>query len=453
MTCTALRPATAVQYLRMSTDHQRYSLANQAAVISAYADAEGFSVVRTYQDAGVSGVTTTKRLGLKDLLRDVLSPDRSFGTILVLDVSRWGRFQDPDEAAHYEFVCREAGVDVRYCAEAFVNDGTGAATIMKHLKRVMAGEYSRELSERLQTAKRRQTVRGFAPGGPAPFGTQRQTINPDGSHGSVLGLGERKIRLDQDVRWTPGPADQLRTMRRIFRAFTAERRGVTEIARELNQRGWFYPDGSPWTYARVKAALTNEVAVGSFVFNKRPGLFKYPGRVLAVTEWRRVKVFEPIIPPATFRAAAKRFAVGDIKRKSDAEMLDDLRHALSEHGYLSVAIINGHRRTQSSRAYYDRFGSISEAYRLVGYKGERTAILRKLNGKPLTDGDVVERLRSILAREGYLSAALVGADPSVPSAKVIRKRFGRLTTAWALAGFTGDRSEIQRRAMKRGRES
>ena len=51
-----LRPAA--QYLRMSTDYQRYSLANQAAVIGAYADAEGFDVVRTFEDAGVSGVTT-----------------------------------------------------------------------------------------------------------------------------------------------------------------------------------------------------------------------------------------------------------------------------------------------------------------------------------------------------------------------------------------------------------
>jgi hypothetical protein len=24
----------------------------------------------------------------------------------VYDVSRWGRFQDPDEAAHYEFLCK-----------------------------------------------------------------------------------------------------------------------------------------------------------------------------------------------------------------------------------------------------------------------------------------------------------------------------------------------------------
>jgi hypothetical protein len=55
----------------------------------------------------------------------------------VYDVSRWGRFQDSDEAAHYEFVCKTAGAPVHYCAEMFANDGTLLSTIMKALKRAM----------------------------------------------------------------------------------------------------------------------------------------------------------------------------------------------------------------------------------------------------------------------------------------------------------------------------
>jgi hypothetical protein len=31
--------------------------------------------------------------------------------------SRWGRFQDADESAHYEFLCKSAGIPVHYCAE------------------------------------------------------------------------------------------------------------------------------------------------------------------------------------------------------------------------------------------------------------------------------------------------------------------------------------------------
>ena len=66
-----------------------------------------------------------------------------YKAILVYDVSRWGRFQDTDESAHYEFLCKSAGVPVHYCAETFANDGSLPSLIMKALKRTMAGEYGR----------------------------------------------------------------------------------------------------------------------------------------------------------------------------------------------------------------------------------------------------------------------------------------------------------------------
>jgi hypothetical protein len=64
---------------------------------------------------------------------------------LVLDVSRWGRFQDVDESAYYEFLCRQSGVRVQYCAESFVNDLSPYSNLVKAIKRMMAAEYSREL--------------------------------------------------------------------------------------------------------------------------------------------------------------------------------------------------------------------------------------------------------------------------------------------------------------------
>ena len=54
-----------------------------------------------------------------------------------------------DESAYYEFAGREPGKTVGYCAEQFDNDGSLMANIMKNLKRVMAAEYSRELSVKM----------------------------------------------------------------------------------------------------------------------------------------------------------------------------------------------------------------------------------------------------------------------------------------------------------------
>jgi DNA invertase Pin-like site-specific DNA recombinase len=58
--------------------------------------------------------------------------EAKFRRIIVLDVSRWGRFQDADEAAHYEFVCKRAGINVIYCAEEFNNEGTVSDYFAKH---------------------------------------------------------------------------------------------------------------------------------------------------------------------------------------------------------------------------------------------------------------------------------------------------------------------------------
>jgi len=103
----ALTPVA--QYLRMSTEHQRYSTTNQRAAIKTYAAEHGMEVVRTYEDSGKSGLTLTNRSGLQQLLADVLSPEVRFKAVVVLDVSRWGRFQDVDESAFYEYLCRRAG--------------------------------------------------------------------------------------------------------------------------------------------------------------------------------------------------------------------------------------------------------------------------------------------------------------------------------------------------------
>src|SRR4029077_18232794 len=110
MTVNSLVPAA--QYLRMSTDHQQFSLDHQSAAIQEYAESHGLEVVLTYSDAAKSGLVLRRRGGLRQLLKDVVAGPVPYKVILVYDVSRWGRFQDTDEAAHYEFLCKSAGIPV-----------------------------------------------------------------------------------------------------------------------------------------------------------------------------------------------------------------------------------------------------------------------------------------------------------------------------------------------------
>jgi len=114
----------AAQYVRMSTEQQEYSTQNQIEAIREYAQRRHIEVVATYADEGKSGLTLDKRPALQRLLQDVSSGTAPFQLILVYDVSRWGRFQDADESAYYEYLCHRAGVKVAYCAEPFENNGS-----------------------------------------------------------------------------------------------------------------------------------------------------------------------------------------------------------------------------------------------------------------------------------------------------------------------------------------
>src|SRR5213078_2008750 len=153
-----------------STEHQRYSTENQADAIAQYAVRFGFEIVRTYADHGKSGLRIEGRNALRELLRDVESHNAPFKVILVYDVSRWGRFQDSDESAYYEFICKDAGISVEYCAEQFDNDGSLTATILKNIKRAMAGEYSRELSIKVFAGQSRIAAMGFNVGSSGGYG-------------------------------------------------------------------------------------------------------------------------------------------------------------------------------------------------------------------------------------------------------------------------------------------
>lgn len=121
----------AAQYVRMSDEAQEFSIENQKAAIQEYAARHGFLIVKTYADAGKSGVIIKNRPALRDLLTDVVSGNTGYKAILVYDVSRWGRFPNNDEAAHYEFLCSSSGIPLHYCAEPFANDGTAPSSLFK----------------------------------------------------------------------------------------------------------------------------------------------------------------------------------------------------------------------------------------------------------------------------------------------------------------------------------
>jgi len=263
------RNVRAAEYVRMSTDHQKYSTENQADAIRHYATARGIDIVRTYADAGKSGLKIEGRDALKQLIDDVQSGSADYTMILVYDISRWGRFQDADESAYYEYICKRAGIAVQYCAEQFENDGSPVSTIVKGVKRAMAGEYSRELSTKVFAGQGRLIEKGYRQGGPAGFGLRRTLIDESGATKGILGRGEQKSIQTDRVILTPGPEEEIDTVRRIYHAFVHEGRSEREISEDLNTRGILTDLERPWTRGTVHQLLINAKYVGDNVWNRR----------------------------------------------------------------------------------------------------------------------------------------------------------------------------------------
>jgi len=367
------------QYLRMSSDAQQLSLETQTVVIQEYAQSHGFQIVQSYSDPGKSGVMLKRREGLARLLHDVVSGNQSYKAILVYDVSRWGRFQDTDEAAHYEFVCRNAGIPIYYCAESFVNDGSPPNAIMKTLKRVMAGQYSRDLSLRVARAKRTVVERGFWPGGAAGYGLRRMLVDSEGRHKRLLEPGDTNSMVGGRVILVPGPAIEVATVRKLFR-LTISGRSARSIAREFNRKQ-ITCSGHPWRYWNIINILHNPKYMGCASCGRTAGALGAPRIKVQQSQWTiKAGAFEPIVDQATFEAA-RRATLNRTENLTNDELLDALRSLLSSKGRITNTFIDESRLVPSARAYRSRFGSITKACELIGYIRLGNADPAMLKGK------------------------------------------------------------------------
>lgn len=361
----------AVAYVRMSTEHQQYSTDNQLETITTYALAKGLEIMHVYTDAGKSGLRLEGRDGLQQLFTDIESPTRSFNTILVYDVSRWGRFQDPDLSASYEVRCRQSGVTVHYCAEQFENDGSPVSGIIKSLKRMMAGEYSRELSVKVFAGQARLIRLGFRQGGVAGFGLRRQLVDQHGAARGVLQLGEQKSRQTDRVVLVPGPSDELNVVHDIYGAFVEDGRSESEIAQSLNKLGLRTGMGTAWTRGTVHQVLINEKYIGNNVWNRTSFKLKNEHVRNSKDDWVRAEaVFEAVVSPHIFHAAQAIIATRS-HRWTDEQMLGSLRALFQKQGFLSGLVIDEAVDLPSSSAYQSRFGSLLRSYGLVGFTPAR----------------------------------------------------------------------------------
>ncbi|PHR60779.1 MAG: recombinase family protein [Robiginitomaculum sp.] len=358
-------------YVRMSTDHQKYSTENQADRIREYAKDKKLEIVETYADEGKSGLSLNGRDALKRLIHNVQDGHAKFSVILVLDITRWGRFQDSDESAYYEYICRNAGVNVHYVDEQFENDGSPSSDIIKSVKRAMAGEYSRELSKKVFAGQCRLIELGYRQGGPAGYGLRRLLIDESGNPKIELKRGEHKSFQTDRVILVPGPKDEVEVVQWMYKQFVEHGLYESEIASELNRKGILTDLGRAWTRTTVHQVLTNEKYIGNNVFNRTSNKLKKRHVKNSEDMWIRLeRAFEAIVSSSIFYAV-KAITQKRNRRFSNDELLDKLRDLRKRHGWLSGVVIDEQCDMPSSGVYQYRFGSLLRAYKLVGYTPSR----------------------------------------------------------------------------------
>jgi DNA invertase Pin-like site-specific DNA recombinase len=361
----------AAKYVRMSTEHQQYSIDNQSDAISRYAREHNMEIVRTYTDSGKSGLTIQHRPGLRQLIADVEGGSPGYAAILVYDVSRWGRFQDVDESAYYEYQCRRAKVALHYCAEAFSNDGSALAALVKTLKRTMAAEYSRELSAKVFAGQSRLTELGFRQGGTAGYGLRRLLVDHGRKPKLVLHRGEEKSIATDRVVLTPGPPEEIEIVKEVFHLYGEQGCGPKEIAEMLNRRGAHGEGGRPWTRHIIRRMVTNPKYIGANVTNRQSA--KLRGRHVRNPPemWvRKDNAFEAIVDTELFKKAEEAAATRS-QFLTDEQLLEHLGQLLRKHGKISERLIRASLGMPSTHVYTARFGGLAEAYKRVGFQPRR----------------------------------------------------------------------------------
>lgn len=254
----------AIGYLRVSTEDQarddKTSLADQECAIAAKAVELGVTIGRPFRDEGVSGRTAHRRPGFMEMFRFCEAnqrPLRDPGYVVMLNISRFGRFEDPDEFAYWRVQFKNLGWLMRF-VEGDESDDPVVGSLVRAVQGTQASAYSINLSTNV-----RRGVRGTAEQGywrvEAPFGYRRR-VDTNGTPGRILELGERKAENER-VRLHPGPEAEQTLVRFIFEQYAAGAYSLGALAREMQQQA----PVRKWSKQSIRLILANPAYRGAVV--------------------------------------------------------------------------------------------------------------------------------------------------------------------------------------------
>jgi DNA invertase Pin-like site-specific DNA recombinase len=358
--------AKAVAYYRHSAeDRQENSIPIQREQIRKFAKEHGIKIIDEFQDAGKSGLSTEGRDGFNGMIEKVIS-DQDFQYVLALDVSRWGRFQDVDMSGHYRSLCRQYGKEVVYTSMGFSGLDDPMRYLLLSVEGFRAAAYSRELSDKVFKGCVKIAEQGFHAGGMPPYGLRRLLLDERRNPVQILEPGQRKSIQNQRVTLTPGEENQVKTIRRIFTDFVRKGRHPKEIASSLNQEGIPSPGNRKWSSQAIRSILTNELYIGTMVYNKTQQKLLSKTEKNPREQWIRTEnAFATIVDLKLFdqaQAIFKKQQEEYLRRHSTEDMVSRLKSIYDKYGLITARQISVRKDMLSPGAYASKFYSLGMAF-------------------------------------------------------------------------------------------
>lgn len=359
------RPRAVAYYRHSAQDRQENSIPLQREQVCKWADQNGIELIREFADHGKSGLSTENRNEFMDMMEHWVRNREDFEYVLVLDVSRWGRFQDTDLSAAYSSECTRHGKQVVYTTLGFPRKDDPTYAIVVGLERYRAAQYSRELSDKVFKGLARIAQQGYHAGAKPPYGLHRLLLNEARKPVQILKTGEHKSIQNQRVTLAPGDKEQVEVVRRIFEECAVGRRNVREIARGLNAECVPSPSGGKWTPFSVRIVLGNEAYIGTMIYNRSTSRLLNPTRRNPRESWiRSPNAFSAIITKELFDQA--QAALRERQRiLSPENLLAHLDKTFRRTGAVDVRLLTAAAESPSLDAYYRRFRGVGAAFQLL----------------------------------------------------------------------------------------
>ena len=356
----------AVAYYRHSAEiGQENSVEIQQDNIAAFAKKHDIQIIHEFADRGKSGLNAEGRPAFNEMMEWVRTRD-DFELVLVLDVSRWGRFQDTDLSAHYESLCTQHGKQVVYTNIGFGRDEDRLINqLRKSIDRYQSAEYSRTLSTKVFEGAAKVAQQGYRPGGSPRYGFHRLMLDEHKKPDRILQPGQRKAIQNGRVVLVPGEAEQVKTVQEIFLLFVEKGMNEKQIAGQLNSREIPSPGGVRWSDGSVRDVLEDEQYAGSVVYNKSTKRLKTKTRRNPLEKWIITpKAYEPVVPPDLFQQAQGIFD-GRKRRNNPDEMLASLRALYEKYHVITPQLIRFEKDCPAPSHYARVFGGAGGAFQAM----------------------------------------------------------------------------------------